>query len=411
LLAGVYPAFILSSLKTVDSLKGKLTNVKENVLLRKSLVGFQFFIALVVLIAASIITQQISYFFGHSLGYNKEFVVSSQVPRDWTTAGARKMEIIRNEFAVLPQVSDVTLSYEIPDGMNGGQPPVYKPGTDSSRAIPMQSMITDEHYLATYQIHLKEGSFFSGGRQDSAKIILNEQAILALGYSNTASAVGQQVRIPGDPTLFTIKGITDNFHFSSMQQKIAPIIFFNVQFAPTYRYLSFKIKPGNTAAAISAIQKKWARLLPGSSFEFRFMDDALANIYATEIQLKKAAYTSTLLSLAIMLLGVLGLISLSIHKRVKEIGIRKVLGASIPGIMGLFIKEFMLIIITAAVVAVPAASLLMNNWLNNYAYRISISPVSFIFSVSILSLVTVVLICLQTIKAALANPVKSLKTE
>ena len=411
ILAGGYPAFILSSLKTVDSLKGKLKNVKENVLLRKSLVGFQFFIALVVLIAASIITQQVSYFFGQNLGYNKESVVSSQVPRDWTTAGAEKMQIIRNEFSLLPQVIDVTLSYEIPDGMNGGQPPVYKPGTDSSKAIPMQSMITDEHYLSTYQIHLKAGAFFSGGRQDSAKIILNEQAILALGYSNSPDAVGQQVRIPGDPTLFTIKGITDNFHFGSMQQKIAPIIFFNVQFAPTYRYLSFKIKTGNTAAAIAAIQEKWASLLPGSSFEYRFMDDALARIYATELQLKKAAYTSTLLSLAIMLLGVLGLISLSLHKRVKEIGIRKVLGASVPGIMGLFVKEFMLIIIAAAAVAVPAASLLMNNWLNNYAYRISISPVSFVFSVGILSLVTVILICLQTIKAALTNPVRSLRAE
>lgn len=411
LLAGIYPAFILSSLKTVDSLKGKLKNVKENVLLRKTLVGFQFSIALVVLIAASIITQQVNYFFSQSLGYNKDFIVSSQVPRDWTSAGARKMEIVRNEFARLPQVSNVTLSYEIPNGMNGGQPSVYRPGADSSKATPMQAMITDEHYLSTYQIHLKQGAFFSGGMQDSAKIILNEQAIRALGYTTTAAAVGQQVRIPGDPTFFTIKGITDDFHFGSMQGKIAPIIFFNVQFAPTYRYLSFKIKQGNTAAAIDAIQKKWSSLLPGSSFEYRFMDDALANLYASEIQLKKAAYASTLLSLGIMLLGVLGLISLSIHKRVKEIGIRKVLGASVPGIILLFIKEFMLIIVMAAIVAVPAASLLMNGWLNNYAYRIRISPLSFVFSITCLSLVTVVLISVQTAKAALSNPVKSLRSE
>ena len=410
-LAGIYPAFVLSSMKTVDSLKGKLNSSKENVLLRKSLAGFQFFTALVVLIAASTVTQQVDYFFGQSLGYNKAFVVSSQVSRDWTPAGVRKMAIIRNEFASLPEVSDVTLSYEIPNGMNGGQPAVYKPGTDSSRAIPMQAMVTDEHYLPAYQIPIKDGSFFSGGGQDSGKVIINEQAALALGYSNTATAITQQLRIPGDPTVFTIKGITHDFHFGSMQQKIPPIIFFNVQFAPTYRYLSFKIKPGNTAAAIASIQKKWTALLPGSSFEYQFMDDTLANLYATELQLKKAAYTATLLSLLIMLLGVLGLITLSIHKRIKEIGIRKILGASVPGIMLLFIKEFMLIIIVAAAVAIPASTLLMNSWLSNYAYRIPVSPGAYLLSIFILSLVTVVLISLQTIKAALANPVKSLKTE
>jgi len=411
LLAGVYPAFILSSLKTVDSLKGKLKTVKENVILRKSLVGFQFSIALVVLIAATIITQQVSHFFGRGLGYNKEYVVSSQVPRDWTKKGVQKMETVRNEFARIPEVSDVTLSYEIPNGMNGGQPGIYKTGEDSTRALPMQAMVTDEHYLSTYQISLKDGSFFAGRGQDSGKIILNEQGAVALGYKNTADAIGRQVRIPGDPTIFTIKGITHDFHFGSMQAKIAPIVFFNVQFAPVFRFLSFKIKPGKLTASIESIQQKWSQLLPGSSFEYRFMDDTLADLYATELQLKKAAYAATVLSMAIMLLSVLGLISLSIHKRIKEIGIRKVLGASVPNIVLLFIKEFMLIIVLAAVVAIPLAMVLMSKWLSNYAYRIDISPGPFVIAVAALAVITIVLISLQTFKAALANPVKSLRTE
>jgi putative ABC transport system permease protein len=411
ILAGVYPAFVLSSLKAVDSLKGKLKTVKENVLLRKSLVGFQFSVALIVLIAATVITQQVTHFFGQGLGYNKAYIVSSQVPRDWSGKGVQKMETVRNEFAGMPEVSNVTLSYEIPNGMNGGQPPVYKAGTDSLHAIPMQAMVTDENYLATYQIALKEGSFFDGHGLDSGKVIMNEQAVRALGYNNTADAIGRQVRIPGDPTVFTIRGVTNDFHFGSMQEKIAPIIFFNVQFAITYRYLSFKIKPGNITAEIDAIQKKWAMLLPGSSFEYRFMDDTLSNLYASEIQLKKAAYASAILSLVIMLLGVLGLISLNIQKRIKEIGIRKVLGASVPTIILLFVKEFMIIIVAAAVIAIPVANLLMNNWLNNYADRIAISPRPFVLSVVVLAAVTLLLICLQTIKVALANPVKSLRTE
>lgn len=151
--------------------------------------------------------------------------------------------------------------------------------------------------------------------------------------------------------------------------------------------------------------------MPGSSFEYSFMDDTLKKLYATELQLKKAAYAATLLSFIIVLLGVLGLVSLSIHKRVKEIGIRKVLGASVPNIMLLFVKEFVVIILIAAVIACPLAYLVMNNWLNNYAYHINISPKPFALSIIALTVITLLLIGLQTIKSAIANPVKSLRTE
>ncbi len=410
LLAGLYPAFVLSSINTVNSLKGKLNTVKENVLLRKSLVGFQFAIALVVLIAAAIVTQQVSYFFSQSLGYNKEYVVASQVPRDWSPAGVRKMETIRNEFATIPQVSSVTLSYDIPNGSFGG-PPVYKAGTDSTQAIAMQSLITDENYLSTYGIRLNNGEFFDSRKLDSGKVVLNKKAVAALGYKSSSDAIGKQLRIPGDPTTFTVKGVTNDFHLGSMQQAIQPTVFFNVTNSVVHRYLSFKLKPGNVSTAIEAIQKKWATLLPGSSFEYSFMDDTLKKLYAAELQLKKAAYAATLLSFIIVLLGVLGLISLSVHKRVKEIGIRKVLGASVSNIMLLFVKEFVIIILTAAVIACPVAWWAMNNWLNNYAYHITISLLPFVLSIIFLAVITLLLIGFQTIKAAIANPVKSLRTE
>lgn len=411
LMAGLYPAFVLSSLKSVDSLKGKLKSVKENILLRKSLVGFQFSIALVVLIVTIIITQQISYFFGKSLGYNKEFIVSSTVPRDWTKAGIQKMENIRNEFAAMPQIETATVSYEIPDGNNGGAAPLYKSGSDSTSAIVMQLLVTDENYLNTYQIPLLSGSFFDNRGLDSGKVIMNETAVHALGYKNASQAIGQQVSIPGNPTVFTIKGVTKDFHFGSMQQAIVPFMFFNVNFAPQFRFLSFKIKPGNVTASIEAIQKKWVVLLPGSSFEYSFMDDALKKLYATEIQLKKAAYTATFLALIIVLLGVLGLISLSVQKRTKEIGIRKVLGSSVSGIMALFMKEFLWVITFSGLVACPIAYLIITQWLQGYAYRVSVSAAPFIISLLVLGFITAALISIQTIKAAIANPVKSLRTE
>lgn len=409
LLAGLYPAIILSSLKSADSIKGKLKTIKENVWLRKSLAGFQFSMASIVMIAAFIVSQQVSYFFSRGLGYNKEYIVASQVPRDWSLAGERKMETVRDEFATMPQISKATLSYEIPNGNNGGQPPVYKFGTDSTQAISMQAMITDEHYPDTYQIPLTAGSFYSSS--DSGKVVLNEKASEALGWKDAKDAIGQQIRIPGDPTVFTVKGVTADFHFGSMQQKIAPFIFFNVRFATTYRYLSFKLKPGNIGKAIAAIEKKWAALLPGSSFEYKFMDDTLKNLYKTEIQLKKAAYTATLLSLIIVLMGVLGLVSLSIQKRTKEIGIRKVLGSSVSGIIILFMKEFLWVILIAGLIACPVAWFIMHGWLSDYAYRISLTATPFIISVAGLAVITAVLITAQTIKAGLDNPVKSLRTE
>jgi putative ABC transport system permease protein len=410
-LAGLYPAISMASIKSVDAVKGKFTSVKNTVMLRKSLVGFQFCMAIVVMVASFIITQQINYLFSNQLGYNKEYIVSSQVPRDWSPKGVRKMETVRNEFASMSQISSATLSYEIPDGNNGDQPPLYRMGEDSSRAVAMQLLITDENYADTYQIPLKSGSFFSGNQTDSAKIIINEKAVATLGWKQPQEAIGQLVRIPGDPTIFTIKGVTNDFHFGSMQQNVAPLFFFNVQFAPNYRYLSFKIKPGNIPQSIAAIEKKWAQLLPGSSFEYTFMDDTLKKLYTNEIQLRKAAFTATVLSLIIVLLGILGLVSLSIHKRVKEISIRKVLGASVPNITLLFMKEFMVVVVIAAVIACPVAWYLMQGWLGNYAYRIPLTAPPFLWPVIALGLLTLLLIALQTLKVALANPMKNLRSE
>ena len=151
--------------------------------------------------------------------------------------------------------------------------------------------------------------------------------------------------------------------------------------------------------------------MPGAPFEYKFMDDTLANLYKSEIQLKKASYTATILALVIVLLGVVGLISLSIQKRIKERGIRKVLGSSVGGIVSVFIKEFLLVILAAGLIACPVAYIIMDNWLQGYAYRIDINASPFIISIVCLGLITASLICVQTIKAAIANPVRSLRTE
>lgn len=410
-IAGIYPAFVLSSLKSVDSLKGKMAAPNESILLKKSLIAFQFATATIAFTGAILISKQVNLFLSKDVGYNKDYVISAQVPRDWSQAGVDKMITLRNQFKRLSSVKDASLSYEIPDGNNSGQSYIYKQGSDTAQAIPMQLLMSDENYLNLYQIPLVAGNRFMGGMADSANVLMNETAIKALGFKNAASAAGRQVRFLGDPTIYTISGITKDFHFGSMQHKVAPIIMFNVQLAGIYRFMSFRINPGNITAGINDIQKKWAELMPGAPFEYKFMDDTLANLYKSEIQLKKAAYAATILALIIVLLGIIGLVSLSIQKRTKEIGIRKVLGSSVAGIMLLFIKDFLLVILIGGLVACPLAYIIMQHWLQGYAYRVDITAQPFVISISSLGLITALLICIQTTKAAITNPVKSLRTE
>ncbi|MFT3824387.1 MAG: ABC transporter permease [Chitinophagaceae bacterium] len=411
LLAGVYPAFVLSAMQAVDAVKGKLKTVKEHTLLRKSLVGFQFSVAIVVLIAAFIVTQQVTHFFGKELGYDKEYVVSSQLPRDWSPAGVNRMLAARNDFAGMSEVRSVSLSYEIPNGMNSFSPLLYRDGMDSSQAIAMQEMTTDEKYLSVYNIPLKAGRFFDGTGADTVSVVLNENAVHALGWKDAEAAVGQKVRFPYSPAVCNVAGVVGNYQFSSMQKQIPPVVFFSVKAMNQYRFLSFKVTPGNVAGSLEAISKKWAAILPASSFEYVFMDDTLKKIYSSEIQLKRAAYVATVLSLIIAFLGILGLVAMSIHKRVKEIGIRKVLGASFTSIILLFVKEFTVVMGIAALIACPVAYLLMHNWLNNYVSRIDITALPFICSVLALSVLTVILITVQTSKTANNKPVKSLRAE
>ncbi len=411
LIGGIYPAFILSSLPSVASMKGRLSSSGEKGWLRKGLVGFQFVTAMIAFTAAIVISNQINLFIGRDLGYNKDYILSAQVPRNWTAEGVNKMMAIRDQFKALPVVENVSLAYEIPNGNNAGQTYISRRGTNQSTAMSMQLLQTDENYLSVYRIPLLAGSYFDGNRQESGKVVLNETALHALGWQRASDAIGKPVIIAGEPEMYTVMGVTKDFHFGSMEEKIAPVLFFNVRFSNTYRFLVFKVKPGNISASIEELQKSWRLLMPGAPFEYKFMDETLSAMYQSEIQLKKASYTATVLTLIIVLLGVAGLVSLSIQKRVKEVGIRKVLGSSAAAIVALFLKEFLWIMLIGAVVACPLSYLIMNGWLQEYAYRIDLNAQPFLISILGLGLVTAVLVCLQTLNAAFTIPVKSLKAE
>ena len=413
-LAGIYPSFVLSSLKAVESLKGKLGAVKDNVLLRKLLIGFQFGTAALVFICAYIITEQMQLFFTKDLGYNKDYIVSAQLPRDWSRPGVDKMETIRSQFAAMPQVSNATLSYEVPDDNNAGQVTLYRIGSDSANAVSSQQFTTDEYYRSAFNIPMAAGEFFGkeGGLVDATKIVINEKQAKALGWNDPQDAIGKEVVFLGfNGYKAAIAGVTKDFNTGSLQKAIPPVTFVHVKTNTIFRFLSFKLRAGNVRESIAALQQKWSVLLPGTAFDFTFMDDTIKKLYTTEIQLQQASYTAALLALVIVLLGVLGLISLSVQKRIKEIGIRKILGSSVSAIIALFVKEFLSIVLIAGLVVCPLAYILMNSWLNAYVYRVAITGIPFMASLVFIGAVTILIIVARTYKAAMDNPVKSLRTE
>ena len=413
ILAGIYPAFILSSLPAIEAVKGKLKSVKENILFRRLLIVSQFSIALFVFSAAALISRQVNYFFNKDLGYSKESVVYVAAPREWTSEGVTKMEAKRNELSRLKEVEQVSLSYEIPNGNFGGSNGIYRMGQDSTAAVYTQILSTDEKFADTYKLKMEAGNFFfaKDGNYKADEIVLNESAARALGFIDAQAAIGQQIRLHFSPTPFMVGGVIKNFHFASMHEQIKPLAFMHTKTAGIYRYLSFKIVPGNIADKMTAIEKKWRELMPDAPFEYVFMDDSLMKLYKTELQLKKASGIATVLSVVIVLLGILGMVTLNVSKRTKELGVRKVLGASGISIVALFLKEFLIATALSAVIAFPLAYVSLSKWLQSYAYRINIEWTNFAIVAMIFCLVVAAAVSLMTFRAALMNPLMAIKTE
>ncbi|WP_342087001.1 ABC transporter permease [Dyadobacter sp. OTU695] len=412
LLAGLYPALVLSRIPSVESMKGKLKSVRDSVLFRRSLIAAQFVIALFVFAGAGIVARQVDYFFNKNLGYNKESLVTLGVPRDWTPGGLAKMEQVRDGLARLKEIKNISLSYEIPNG-NGGNSSFYKPGQDSTKAVSATLLRTDVAYAQTYDVKLITGEFLQ--RPNTAyqpdRIVMNETAVRSLGYASAQEALGQQVRVHSYPNPLTIVGVAQDFHFGSMHQAIKPLVFADVRGTNFYRYLSIRLNPGNIGRSMAAIQEKWRVLMPDAPFEYVFVGESLQKLYQSEIQLKKASSVATVLSVVIVLLGILGMVSLNVARRTREVGIRKVLGATSLHVVMLFLKEFLAILGAAILVAFPLAILLGNQWLKNYAYRIEISWEVFAGIAVIFGMTITALVGAQTYKAAITDPVKSLKND
>ena len=414
LLAGGYPALHLSAYSSVESLKGTERSAAGGRWFRRGLVTAQFTIAVLVFVGAIFVSRQIAFFFDADLGFEKDALLTvSSLPRDWSPEGVTRMEDARDQFVRLPGVGAASLSFEIPNGSAGGNVSVYLPERDSTQAITMPSLATDENFAKTYQIDLLSGNYFRAGvkQQETNGIVLNEAAVKGLGFVTPEAAVNKMVRIQGSPQPFRVLGVVKDFHFGTMHKAIEPLFISHIQDVPIYRYFSFKLASGKVRPTIAAIEKKWRELFPDSPLEYAFMDQAFEKLYKTELQLEKAAYVATALSLLVMLLGVVGMVSLTVSRRTKEVGIRKVLGASVAGIVGLFLGEYAWILLVANLIAWPLTYWLLTDWLADYAYHTDLTWLPFVQVGAGLAVVSALVIGLQVIKTALRNPVESLRSE
>lgn len=411
--AGLYPSISLASLHTVDSLKGKMGHVVDKAFLRKSLLVLQYTTAIIVFIGTLFISYQIRYAFTKDLGFDKEYIVYAQVPRDWTQVGVDGMRAKREMFAQSPFIKSVTLAYEVMDGNHSTIAQYYNHTQDSTKAISGDLLTTDEYFAETYDVKTLAGVFFNhkGQKIDSTKIVINESTAKALGYTDYATAIGQSVLFVGSAIKFEISGVVKDFNFGSIKTSIKPMVLMHPKANPIYRFLSFKLYPGDMTKSLAHLQDEWNKILPGAPFEYKFMDQSIAKLYAAESQLQKASVLGTLLSIIIVLVGIIGLVSIQVQKRTKEIGIRKIVGAPLTTLLLLLSKEFVYIILLSSVLGFPMVYILITKWLQSYAYRIEVSFVPFLLVLAAISGLTLLIIVMLTIRTAVRNPVDAIRTQ
>ncbi len=411
LLAGIYPALKLSSNPVVSAVKNQLNEYGGKHLIRRSLLLLQFAVAVLVLISSVIIARQVDVFINGQLGYNKDYLLTVQVPRDWSEKGLHNIQQVQQELRQLPQIKDVSLSYGIPNSFGNGIQTVSKVGAEEG--IDALVITSDQHFAATYEIPLLTGQFFAAQEDPPvfSKVVINRKAAQALGYATVDEAIGQSIQLFDGEFTGTIAGVTEDFYANSMHSASPAVVWFPVQASMQYRFLSIRLQAGPIAPAIAALERRWKELMPDAPFQYKFIDETIQAMYSTEIQLKRAAQTATVISMLIVLLGVIGLTSLSINLRLKEIGIRKVLGANLRNMVLLFSKEFFIIFAVALCVSIPLTYFFMYRWLMNYAVKIDLQPLLFIIPIVGLSTVLLLFIAGLVLRANTHNPIKSLRDE
>lgn len=399
IVSSIYPALLLSSFEPLKALKGKISAKISDAVFRKILVVVQFSFSMILIAGTIIIGNQMSYIRSKSLGYDKDHVLSCNM-----NEMKNHFEVVKAGLMNQPGISDVTaasvniIRYGGHTGDNSWE------GKENGETLMLSPMAVDKDFISFFKMQLKEGSDFGGSVADSTHFILNETALKAIRIKDP---IGKKFKLW--ETEGTIIGIVKDFHFSSMRNKIEPAIFY---YKPAnYGQLYVKTTGKDAPKAIAAIEKEWKKYNAGFPFTYSFLDETFDNLYKAEERTGLLYKIFAAIAIFISCLGLLGLAAYTAQVRTREIGVRKVLGASVAGIIALLAKDFLKLVFIAIAIAIPVAWYAMNGWLQDFAYKISIGWRVFLLSACIAILIAVITISFQSIKASLANPVKSLRTE
>ena len=413
LLAGLYPSFVLSSFNPVVVMKGAFTSNQKGKWIRNGLVVFQFWISIVLMIGTLVIMEQMKFMREKSLGFDKEQMLV--VERGFSLNPQQAQTFIK-EIRLLPEVVKASGSFALPGGENNFFGVQFQP-EGSSEILTTKSMVIADDLAETLGLQLLEGRWFSEETKDSLSIILNETAVKVMGLDNPVGRklVDMQQDQNGNPIAvpFIVTGVVKDFNFNSLRDEITPLVIqSNEVFNGANQFYVARIKPGEIPAAIEKIEAVWKKIVPEQSFKYSFLDETLKQQYRPEQQAGRLFSVFSGLAIFVACIGLFALSAYITTLRTKEIGVRKVLGASVTGVVLLLSKDFTRMIVLSFVLAVPVAWYVMENWwLQNFAYRIEISI--WIIAVSGLAalLIAWLTVSYQSIKAAIKNPVKSLRYE
>lgn len=414
LLSGLYPAWLSSKVNTVNVLKGVTENVvgKKSLSLRKGLIVFQFLIAQVFIIGSIIIYQQLSFALHMDLGFNKNGIVTVPIPYYVRNDSAYKGNkfILKNELEGNSSIAGVSLGNRpMENSMMGNILSYYKDTTKIQHQVNMKFADTD--YLHVYDFKLLAGRNFTAS-DTMNEIVINESAVKAFGFSSPQDAIGEMLtRLWKEQSGYPIVGVVADFHQFGIQTNIEPVLITTNKRNLYTLNVKLAKDVSKWSEGIEAIETEWKKLYAGVPFQYAFYDETIEKFYKDEERMQTLVTAATAIAILISCLGLFGLTTLTAFQRTKEVGIRKVLGASVPGIVRLLSKEFLWLVLISVIVATPIAWWLMNGWLQDYAYRIDIKWWMFIIAALAAVVIALVTVSYQAIKAAMANPVDSLRSE
>lgn len=408
IVAGIYPAFYLSRIQPLKVFKNMSEKKGSLLSFRKSLVVFQFTLAVILVVATIVAQQQLHYMQNQNLGFDKEQVLAIPL-RNQTENEAN--QILKNEIKKIPGVTAATCSSSTPGGGLSNQG-FLPEGVGANDIQTMANLVVDFDFINTYNLDVIAGRSFSRNfGSDSSAFILNETAVKEIGWGTAQNAIGKRFEYNLSKK-GTVIGVVKDFHFNSLQKKIEPVVM-QIQ-APNsgwYGFLSIRLNTGNVQPIINALQASWKQIFPQHPLDYFFVDEYYNKQYQNEKRLSHLSGLFSALTIFISCLGLFALVMVAVSKRTKEIGVRKVLGASVSSIVSLLSKDFVKLVIVASIIAFPVAWWAMNNWLADFAYRIKIAWWVFVVAGFGAVLIALITVCFQAIRAAGANPVESLRNE